>query len=234
MHVLLTRAREDAEPTAARLAELGHRGIISPVIEIVATGATIPEANFDAVVATSAHAFTLPQLKLLVNIPLYVVGERTREFARHAGWSAPIHVSDNAKSLVARLRADSRALRGVLYLAGRERKPDIEAAAEETGLDLSLVETYAARQVVNFSEEAERALRAGEVDAVLHYSRRSAELFVAMTQRAGLWAQAAALRHYALSDDVAEPLIGAGAQTFVAASADEDRLLALLPSESRG
>src|ERR1700739_2874116 len=103
MHVLLTRAREDAERTAARLAELGHRSIISPVIEIVATGATLPEANFDAIVATSTHAFTPPQLKTLATIPLYVVGERTRQFARHAGWSAPIHVSENAAALIVRL-----------------------------------------------------------------------------------------------------------------------------------
>jgi hypothetical protein len=51
-------------------------------------------------------------------------------------------------------------------------------------------------------------------------------------RRAELWAQAVRLGHYALSDDVAEPLIDAGAHIFVAAAADEDYLLALLPREN--
>jgi uroporphyrinogen-III synthase len=230
MRILLTRARPDAERTAARLAALGHESILSPVIEIVATGAALPLGPFDAVIATSAHAFT-GGMGSLVNIPLYAVGERTREAAERAQWIAAIHVGETAKALTTRLRDRFSEGQRVLYLAGRDRKPDIEAAAQEIGLDLQTVETCVAREISSLTEKAERALRTGEVDAVLHYSRRSAELFVAIVRRAELWTQAARLGHYALSDDVAEPLIGAGAHIFVAAAADEDHLLALL---SRG
>jgi uroporphyrinogen-III synthase len=232
MRILLTRARTDAERTAARLAARGHSAIISPVFEIVATAAAVPSEGFDAIVATSAHAFT-GDLRSLARIRLYAVGERTREAAERAGWSAPIHVGETAKAVVALLHADLPQGQRVLYLAARDRKPDIEAAAKQMGLDLRIVETYVAREILDLSEEAGRALRTGEVDAVLHYSRRGAELFIALAQGAGLWLEPAKLRHFALSPDVAEPLATAGARIHVAAHPDEDHLFALLTDADR-
>jgi uroporphyrinogen-III synthase len=228
MRILLTRARADAERTVARLAGLGHTAVISPVIEIEATGAELPAGDFDAIIATSANAFPSGDVQSLTSIPLYAVGQRTREAAQRAGWSAPVDVSENAKALIAHLRAASFPPQHVLYLAGRDRKPDIEAAAQEVGLDLQIVETYVARQISSLSETAQRALRSGELQAALHYSRRSADLFIAATERAGLWPQAAQLRHVALSHDVATPLTGAGARVDVAAHPDEDHLFVLL------
>jgi uroporphyrinogen-III synthase len=232
MRILLTRARTDAERTAARLAALGHSANISPVFEIVATEAAVPSDGFDAIVATSAHAFT-GDLRSVGRSRLYAVGERTREAAERAGWSGPIHVGGTAQAVVALLHADLRQGQRFLYLAGRDRKPEIETAAKETGLEIQIVETYAAREIRDVGTEAGRALRTGEVDAVLHYSRRSADLFIAMVERAELWPQAARLRHYALSNDVAAPLIAAGAQTLVAAKPHEDDLLALLARADR-
>jgi uroporphyrinogen-III synthase len=102
------------------------------------------------------------------------------------------------------------------------------------GVDLQIVETYLAREISSLGEDAGRALRAGELDAVLHYSRRSAGLFIALAQGAGLWVEAAKLRHFALSPDVAEPLATAGARIHVAAHPDEDHLFALLTDADRG
>jgi uroporphyrinogen-III synthase len=196
------------------------------VIEIVATQAVIPNGRFDAIIATSAHAFT-SSARLLAKISLYAVGERTREAARRVGWVAPIHLKENARALIALLHTDLAQGQRVLYLAGCDRKPDIEAAAQEIGLALATVETYAAHEILHLTEEAEHALRAGEVDAVLHYSRRSAELFIAMTGRARLWTQVAQPRHYALSSDVADALAAHGLRAFIAKEPNEDHLLAL-------
>ena len=52
--VLVLRAREDAERTASRLRAMGFTPLLSPVLEIVGTGAAIPRGPFDAVLATSA------------------------------------------------------------------------------------------------------------------------------------------------------------------------------------
>jgi uroporphyrinogen-III synthase len=228
MRILLTRARADAERTVARLAALGHTAVLSPVIEIEATGTKLPEGDFDAIIATSANAFSSGDVQSLTSIPLYAVGERTREVAQRAGWNAPVDVSENAKALIAHLRAASSPPQHVLYLAGRDRKPDLEAAAQEIALDLTIVETYVAREISTLNEAAQRALRSGEVHAALHYSRRSAEIFIAATERASLRPQATRLRHFAVSHDVAAPLIAAGTRVHVAAHPDEDHLFALL------
>lgn len=228
MRILLTRARADAERTAARLTAIGHDVVLSPVIEIEAAGAKLPSGNFDAVIATSANAFVSGEVQLFTRTALYVVGERSGEAAQRAGWSAPIYVSENAQALIARLRTESSRFRQLLYLAGRDRKPDLEAAAQENGLDLTVLETYVARELPSLSHVARQALRSGELDGVLHYSRRSAELFVAATERTNLWPHALRLHHFALSRDVAEPLLAGGARVHVAAHPEENHLFVLL------
>ncbi|MBV9066982.1 MAG: uroporphyrinogen-III synthase [Methylobacteriaceae bacterium] len=232
MRILLTRAQADAERTAERLTQLGHKSIVSPVIEIVAASAAIPAGNFDAVIATSAHAFARTNVASLLHLPLYVVGERTCEAVRDCGWRGAIDVSANAQALIARIRGDG-SLKNLLYLAGRDRKPDIEAAAREIGLDLHVIETYIAQDASSLSENAKDAMRSGDIDAVLHYSRRSAELFIALAQRAALWPNATKLRHLAISEDAAAPLIAAGASAQAAASPDEAHLLTLLRAAAR-
>ncbi len=57
MLVLVTRALDEAMRTAASLAALGHTAILSPVLEIVPTGAEWPAGVVDGVLATSARGF---------------------------------------------------------------------------------------------------------------------------------------------------------------------------------
>ncbi len=82
-----------------------------------------------------------------------------------------------------------------------------------------------------FPPELEAALEAGDVEAVLHFSRRSAQSYVAGARDAGIADPALAVLHYCLSEQVAEPLRAAGAgQVAVAPRPDEAALIALLPS----
>ena len=60
------------------------------------------------------------------------------------------------------------------------------------------------------------------IDAVLHYSRRSAERFVVVAGNAGR------MRHIAISADAAAPLLAQGWRVEIAASPDEDAMLGLL------
>jgi uroporphyrinogen-III synthase len=81
----------------------------------------------------------------------------------------------------------------------------------------------------SLTRKAQQALASGQIDGVLHYSRRSAELFVAAAQSAGLTEKALACGHYCLSPDVAAPLRQAGASHLrIAEKPDEMSLLALL------
>ena len=211
MRVIVTRARGDAARTAAALRARGHEPLLSPVLEIVATGAAVDPGQAQAVIATSAHAFEfLPQADAarLAPLPLFVVGARTARAAAEAGFAPPPVIAASALELAQQMAKALPARARLLYLAGHDRKPDLEAALGAQGHVIDVVETYEARAVEALAPDVATALIRGEADAVLHFSRRSAQLFAACVAKAGLSAQAQGLRHVCISRDAA---LGAGA-----------------------
>ena len=236
MRVLLTRAAEDAARTRVTLEDLGHRVLVSPVINVEATGAGWPGGVVDAVLATSGQAFVViaegwgPTREARRLLPLWLVGQRTEEAARARGFGGGACVAPNAVSLAFEM-GKRRGRDRVVYLAGRERKPDIETALSVTEQAVEVVEVYEARAAERLEDQAAAALAGNTIDAVLHFSRRSASLFIDLARRAGL---AAPALHVCLSQDVAVPLAEAGWPARVAAVPTEASLIAALasPSES--
>ncbi len=235
MRLLLTRAEDDAARTRARLEAGGHEVVVAPVIRIVPLAASWPTGTVDAVAATSAHAFAtwrdsaFPARETRRLVPLLLVGARTREAAWRSGFRGMATVANDAGELGVLLPSLAHVPRHVAYLAGRDRRPDLERALHDLHAASSgrttVVECYAAEPTGVFAPEVGRALRHG--DGVLHYSRRSAELFLAAANDFA----AARLRHFALSPEVAAPLHEAGcADVLVASAPNEAALLALLGS----
>jgi uroporphyrinogen-III synthase len=67
------------------------------------------------------------------------------------------------------------------------------------------------------------------IDGVLHYSRRSTEIFVACATKSGVMEAAAKLRHFCLSQRASEPLVEIGApRIFIARRPDEQAMLELI------
>jgi len=233
--VLVTRAREDAERTAEELRRRGFAPLIAPVLEIAAIGAAMPAENFDAILATSARAIAhLGEGPEALDAPFFVVGAKTAQalVARgaHVEASAP-DVAALTELLRSRFAAPSR----FLYLAGHDRKDDLESFLRARGHAATIVETYEARAASALDQQAAAALAADEVDAVLHYSARSAAIFLALADAAGAPATLRArVAHLALSEEVARVLREAGcAEIRVAAAPDHQSLLAALEAVSR-
>jgi uroporphyrinogen-III synthase len=206
MRVIVTRARGDAARTAAALRARGHEPLLSPVLEIVATGVEIEPREAQALIATSAHAFEFlrqADAARLAPLPLFVVGARTGKAATDAGLAPPRVIAASALALAQQIAAALPAPAHLLYLAGHDRKPDLEAALLAQGHVIDVAETYEARAVEALSPETAQALARGEADAVLHFSRRSAQLFAACAAKAGLATQEEALRHVCISRDAA-------------------------------
>ena len=223
MNVLIVRAAEDARRTAARLEAAGHRADVAPVLEIRNLDFEVA-GDFDAVVATSAHAFGKPErLLTLRGLPMFVVGSRTAEAALGAGLGAPRAVAANAAALAVETSRFLRAGARIVYLAGRDRKPELEAALAPA-FALSVVQTYAAEPVATLPGIAAEALAAGD-GVVLHYSHRSAAIFINLSRCAGLGPKLVDLRHVAISADAGLPLLEAGLQVAVAAEPNEDSMI---------
>lgn len=230
MRVLVTRARADALRTAARLAAAGHHAVLAPLTIIVPTGAVLPNEPCDAILATSVHAVVgvsaLPHA--LAGAPWLVVGRRSAEAIRNRGWGEAEAVAADVASLLTEIDARYPEPFAFLYLAGRDRKPDLEAGLSARGHGVRVVETYAAEAAATLDPAMTTALRAGTVDAALHFSRRSATLFVERLGAAGLAKAASTLRHVAISRDAALPLQDAGWDATVAEAPDEEAILAAL------
>ena len=231
MRVLVLRAVDDARRTARRLAAAGHEAILSPVLEIRMLPNEIPHVKCDALVATSAHAFGADAPPELQDVPLFVVGERTAQAARRAGYRALATVRPDAAALVPALQAAFRAQACVLYLAGRDRKSGLEQSLAPR-YDLRVIETYAADEAARFTDDARGLLEQGRIDAVLHYSRRSAAAFRRLVAGVSLDLTLAGLRHVAISADAAAPLIDAGWPVDIADQPKETAMIRTLDATS--
>lgn len=223
---LVLRAAEDALRTSEKLKALGFTSVISPVLEIAATGALIPPGAYDAVLASSAKGIDCvgTDAEPYKALPLHAVGAKTAKAARERGWRPDI-VAGNAEAILPLLLARYPAPAHFLYLAGRDRQAMLEAGLRDAGHAVTAVDVYEARAAEALSEEARAALAAGDIDIVLHYSRRSAEIFLRLAETAGLTGRLDAISHVALSSDVAAPLRAAGLSVACAGRPDEAHLL---------
>lgn len=230
MRVLVLRAQGDAARTVERLRASGHDVVLSPVIEIVPTGATLPASPVDVILATSAHAVAnvthLPAA--LSGASWLVVGERLRDLLTQRGFGEPEHVATDVCELIAAIDARYPEPFRFLYLAGRDRKDALEPALRTRGHDVTTVVTYEARAMPLLTDGVIAALQRGAVDAALHFSRRSADIFVQLTVAGAVFNQARTVRHIAISRDAAAPLLAQGWQVEIARQPDEDGVLGLL------
>jgi uroporphyrinogen-III synthase len=230
MRVLVTRPADQAAPTVKRLSALGHSPVCAPALEIVPIVAVLPEGPFDLILATSAQAFAgLRPSSVLGAAPLACVGDKTAAAAATAGFTARI-IAPRAEALSERLIAEWPP-GSALYLAGRERKPLLEDSLRAAGWRLAVLETYDARPVESWPAEIVAALEKGEVDAILHYSPRSAAAARVLIGTEG----AARLSHYCLSEDVAAicRTFARAEKIFVASQPDEEALMTLVGPSSR-
>jgi uroporphyrinogen-III synthase len=233
MRVVVTRPQADGERTAAELRARGHDVLVAPLMQVEPIAADLSGA-WGAIVVTSANAAGAiaanPARDALLGLPLFSVGRRSAEAARQAGFADVTSAGGDIRDLVRLLRArkaDTKA--PLLYLAGEDRAADLPAELAAHGIAAEMRVVYRA-VTAPFPPELVAALEAGDVQAVLHFSRRSADNYLAGARQVGVEQAALAVRHYCLSTQVAAPLNSAGAKRVVIAPRpEESALIELLP-----
>lgn len=200
MRVLVTRPVEDCARTAEALAAAGHAAVIAPLFELRKLDSPLP-GDVDAVLAASANAVRMARtddLHMLRDAPFFAVGEQTASAARDAGFrqvrSGPGDATGLA-SLVAKAASPGATL---LHLAGKPRR-DEAIAALAASFRLVVAETYETVACRIMPEPAQTAIRDGQIDAVLHFSPRSARIFGDLAAKAGLLPEAQELLHVFIS-----------------------------------
>ncbi|MBX3540364.1 MAG: uroporphyrinogen-III synthase [Chelatococcus sp.] len=225
MRILVFRPKSAAERTAARLAVLGHEAVLAPATRIVPLDTPRPEGSFAAIVVGSANSFVIAADDAIRDVPVIAVGERTAEVARARGFTDVESADGDRIAMAALARRRFPAGGRALVLQGRDHKADTMALLADAGLTPVSWIVYAAAPVESLTSEAVEALRMERIGAVLHYSRRSAEVALALVDRDGLGRPFFAARQVCLSLDVAEPLRRAGARHIVVATAPREEAL---------
>jgi uroporphyrinogen-III synthase len=241
MAILVTRPSPDDQLTAGALRARGFEVLCAPMLRIEA----VPfqdegqaNANYGAVIVTSANALraAAPQLgnSRLLKLPLFAVGEHTAAAAREAGFFEVIVAKGDAGALRDLLlgSAKSKQLKKsvpLLYLAGADLARDLGGELGEKGFSVVTRTTYRMVPVPSLPREICDAFVAHRIEAVLHYSRRSARAFLEAARAGGVEISALALPQCCISATVAAVLRDVGASRVTAAvSPDENALFEAL------
>lgn len=239
MSILVTRPHPDNEATAYNLRARGHRVLLAPVLKFEPVAFhDESEAPYSAVIVTSANAIraVAPQLRDLglLELPLFAVGEHTAAVARDTGFTDVIAAGGDAASLRNKVMQSARdkllkTKSTLLYLAGADLSRDLGGELGAEGFSVVTQTTYRMAPVKIFPREVCEGFAAHGVEAVLHFSRRSARAFLDAARNEGVEISALAVPQCCLSENVAAVLRDAGAsQVLVAATPDENALFETL------
>jgi uroporphyrinogen-III synthase len=239
VRLLVTRPEPDGARTAALLRGRGHDVLhqallrIEPVVDApLGTGpwAAVLFTSANAVRAAAGHA----RFSELAGLPAYTVGRRTQAAAVAAGFAQVGSADGDVKALAALIasRLDP-ANHSLLYCAGEDRAGDLAGALDVHGLKVETLRIYRATAVDGLAPDVCAAFAGDAIDAILHYSARTAAAFVAAATTAGIRDLSIQARHLCLSAQVAAPLAAAGATAIdVASEPDERALFALIAPPS--
>jgi len=210
---------------------MGHRVVSDPLLTIAATDTVLADGPFDAIAFTSLNgvrALAVRDRPDLAGLPAFAVGSRTAAEARACGFTEVVTcdgaVEDLARQIDIALADGTR----LLHAAGADRAGDLAALLAHRRIHVVVSILYRAVSADRLGTESQAALAAGDLDAVLHYSPRTAKALLHCVAAAGLGETLRPLRHLCLSAAVAAPLALAGLRAEVADAPQEDALLRLL------
>ena len=232
MTILVTRPQPDNERTGASLRARGFDVLLAPMLRFEPVPLRQQQLGEDyaAVIVTSANALRAVEAQLagsgLLDLPLFAVGDRTAAAAREAGFGTVVSAGGDAGDLrdlvqkAKRLRA-----RPLLYLAGADLSHDLASELSEHGFTVVTQTTYRMAASSDLPSDVLDAIADNRVEAVLHYSARSATAFIGAVRAAGVEISALALPQCCISATVAATLRDAGAtRVTVASTPDENSL----------
>ncbi|MBS0275776.1 MAG: uroporphyrinogen-III synthase [Proteobacteria bacterium] len=189
MRILVTRPEEDAAEISKVLRAMGHDVIAAPLLHIkFYDGPEIALDNVQAILATSANGVrSVARRTPRRDVPLFAVGPQTQAEARAAGFTSIRNANGDGAAL-ARATVQWAMPQGgtLLHAAGAEASKFLVAELQKSGFTVRREVLYEAQAAERFPDVAARALKAGALDAVLHFSSRSARIFAECVTREGL------------------------------------------------
>lgn len=232
MRMLVTRPEPDAQASIDRLAALGIEAVATPLLTRAALDFHLPDlSGFAALAVTSTNALRALEDKSvlpdLYHLPVYAVGDRTAHEAKSLGFRDVFSAGGTFERLTTML-ALARIEGPVLYPAGRHLSGDLAQALAPHGIMVVTATVYDMVAESYFPNGRLTELESGGLDAVLVYSRRTAEIFCALVSEKLSAAKKRDLVLLCLSENVAQPLLGSHfTRVHLADRPDEEAMMSL-------
>jgi uroporphyrinogen-III synthase len=211
--VLVTRPHGEAQGLVLALEARGFTVHLEPLLEIVPLpGVSVPLDGVQGVVATSANgikalAAALPDESTGRRLPVWAVGEATRDAAHRAGFAVAESAGGDTESLARLIAARVDPGRGtLLHAAGTVIAGDLAGDLARMGYQVRRVILYAAHAATGFSPPLIARLDDGSLNAAVFFSPRTARTFVSLIDAAGRRAACRAIAAYGLSQAVEQAL----------------------------
>ncbi|MBL6959143.1 MAG: uroporphyrinogen-III synthase [Rhodospirillales bacterium] len=207
MRLLITRPRQDAEPLAGLLREMGAQPSVEPLLFIdLEDGPDLDLDGVQALLVTSANGVrALAARTPNRTLPVLAVGDASARAAGEAGFTDVFSATGDVDGL-ARLAGDKldAAAGSLLHAAGSHLAGDLAGLLEAGGYAYRREILYRARPAEALSEETQTVIREGQLDGILFFSPRTAATFVRLLGEAGLQDACGGLVAFCLSPAVAE------------------------------
>lgn len=238
MHLLSTRPNTGAapDPLAEALTAAGHRVTQAPLMSVSFCG-TMPSLDgVQGLIATSRNGLRAvePLPDAAHALPLFAVGPATAALGRGLGFKHVIEGPGGARELQTLILEKAKPSAGaLLHLAGETLAFDLRGGLEDQGFTVRTEIVYKSEPAGAFPGEVAEAFRRGAYDAVVLMSPRTAKVYAALVDGAGLTAEARRMAHFCLSDAVGQELAALGAvRIAVARSPNSQEMLALITREA--
>lgn len=227
--VLITRPTDDAAPLVAALQARGVEAMVEPMMTIRSTEEPLPELDgVQGVLFTSANGvrgfMTRTDRR---DLKAYAVGEATAEAARRAGF-ADVEVAGGDVNALAKLVIEAcRPEAGkLIHVAGTHVAGNLSEQLTGAGFAVERAVLYDALSAHRFSVGTVESLRRAELEAVMLFSPRTAEIFMTLVEESGVEPGLSGMAAICLSRAVADRLPGDRfRKVVVAAKPDQSAML---------
>ena len=191
MRLLVTRPADDARRLVDDLRARGHEVIEAPLLEIEFHEGPPPDLDgVQALLVTSANGVRALARRLAgapPDLPLLAVGDATARAARDLGFRDVESAGGDVDALAALVERRLRPENGTLvHVAAGAVAGDLAGALSAAGFTVRRDVLYEARSLEQLPPLAVRALGAGQIDAVLFFSPRTAAAFVRLARAANV------------------------------------------------
>ncbi len=212
--VLVTRLMPFAGSLIENLEQNGYNVIHESLLSaepLYCRRPEIPSSGKPIVALTSRVTLEILQqrrdeVENLLESPCYCVGDKTANDARNFGFTNVISAQGNGQDLAQTIMDTELFKSPVIHLGGEDISDDPDSLLSQQGWQVIHWPLYKAIEIQDLSELVINDIKSGEINAILLYSVRAAQIFAKLIHRYELEACCVELTIYGLSRSILNEL----------------------------